>query len=419
MKTDFNLPQSLIDAVTKVVTETTFKPTSPAEMVVGDTVKVHKPGYALHGKTCKIKGFSGSTAELEHANQTYHVHQKHLAVQESVNSDEVINEETESLEESTVTIDSPGHRFHGKSAKVFFKHPDGRVNVQLTHSTKKGDVTNLTLKPGQFKNLTEGAVPAVKQKIYIARNRHGDEVSRHTTKEAAEAQSRKYGGTSKLAEETEVLDEASVSRKHFQQVADVIKSHPDQAKRNELAAHHAGIFAKANPRFDHKRFYAASGATLSEENLEERTQVTRDKTGKLISWKAESEWRKRSKKEARGVVTHDSDKARRKTEQLTKEETEVLDEGNFPLEIHNKIKAYKNLGLHVQDTHLGTKDGKDYAHYTVVDKEGIGRKHIHHGDSKRLENLGQVRAVEDDTNEAGEKVAKRRGRPPKDKFAAK
>ncbi len=410
MKTDFNLPQSLIDAVTKVAMDETFKPTSPAEMVAGDTVKVHKPGYALHGKTCKIKGFSGSTAELEHANQTYHVHQKHLAVQESVeNLDEATvsrkhfqqvadvikahpdqekrNElakhhagifaaanprfdhkrfysaagatlSEDVIEEESVTIEKPGHRFHGQKAKVFFKHPDGRVNAQLTHSSKKGDVTNLTLKPGEFKSLHEGAVPVnQKQKIYIARNGKGEEVSRHTTREAAEAQSQKYGGTPKLAEETEVLDE--------------------------------------------------------------RVEVTKDKTGKLISWKAESEWRKRTKKDARGVVTHDSDKARRTTEKLTKEETETIEEANFPGDIRNKISTYKKMGLDVQDVHVGNKDGKDYAHYTVIDKEGIGRKHIHHGDSKRLENLGQVRAVKDDTDEAGEKVAKRRGRPPKDKFAAK
>jgi hypothetical protein len=50
-----------------------------------------------------------------------------------------------------VTIDSPGHRLHGKKADVFHKHEDGRVNVQIRHSNRKGDVTNLTLKPNQFK----------------------------------------------------------------------------------------------------------------------------------------------------------------------------------------------------------------------------------------------------------------------------
>jgi hypothetical protein len=56
-----------------------------------------------------------------------------------------------------VTIHSPGHRLHGKKANVFHKHEDGRVNVQIRHSDKKGDVTNLTLKPNQF-NMNEESI---------------------------------------------------------------------------------------------------------------------------------------------------------------------------------------------------------------------------------------------------------------------
>jgi hypothetical protein len=65
-----------------------------------------------------------------------------------------------------------------------------------------------------------------------------------------------------LPEET--IEEA-VSRKHFQQVADLIKGHESQEKRNELASHHAGIFAKQNPRFDHAKFHKAAGSTAHEE----------------------------------------------------------------------------------------------------------------------------------------------------------
>lgn len=62
----------------------------------------------------------------------------------------------------------------------------------------------------------------------------------------------------KMAEETEQIDEV-MTRKHFQQVADVIKSNPDAKKREELAAHHSQIFKKSNPRFDEKRFRKACG----------------------------------------------------------------------------------------------------------------------------------------------------------------
>jgi hypothetical protein len=61
----------------------------------------------------------------------------------------------------------------------------------------------------------------------------------------------------------EAISEA-VSRKHFQQVADLIKGHESQEKRNELATHHAGIFSKQNPRFDHGRFHKAAGSTAHE-----------------------------------------------------------------------------------------------------------------------------------------------------------
>lgn len=56
----------------------------------------------------------------------------------------------------------------------------------------------------------------------------------------------------------DVLNEV-YTRKHFRQVADIIKNHPDAQKRKELASHHSEIFAKSNPRFDKKRFYQAAG----------------------------------------------------------------------------------------------------------------------------------------------------------------
>jgi hypothetical protein len=57
---------------------------------------------------------------------------------------------------------------------------------------------------------------------------------------------------------------------------------------------------------------------------EKRTEV-KDKDGKVISWKEEGEWKKSTTpKDGRGKVTNLSDKARRETEKLTKEETEYL-----------------------------------------------------------------------------------------------
>jgi hypothetical protein len=58
--------------------------------------------------------------------------------------------------------------------------------------------------------------------------------------------------------------EETVSRKHFQQVADLLRNIPDEAKRKEMAMHHASIFKQQNPRFDMRRFAAAAGVDLEE-----------------------------------------------------------------------------------------------------------------------------------------------------------
>jgi hypothetical protein len=68
------------------------------------------------------------------------------------------------------------------------------------------------------------------------------------------------------------IDEA-VTRKHFQQVADLIKTHDSHDKRKELAQHHAEIFANQNPRFDKNRFYQASNVKIEEGKQPETDNV--------------------------------------------------------------------------------------------------------------------------------------------------
>jgi len=55
-----------------------------------------------------------------------------------------------------VTINKPGHSLHGKDARVFYKHPDGRINAQV--GSGKNIKANLTLNPGEFnkKETNEG-----------------------------------------------------------------------------------------------------------------------------------------------------------------------------------------------------------------------------------------------------------------------
>ena len=82
--------------------------------------------------------------------------------------------------------------------------------------------------------------------------------------DAADAYNGMWGtGMDKDLDEDQMTLE-SVSRKHFQQVADLLKNIPDEAKRKEMAMHHASIFKQQNPRFDMRRFAAAAGVDLEE-----------------------------------------------------------------------------------------------------------------------------------------------------------
>ena len=55
------------------------------------------------------------------------------------------------------------------------------------------------------------------------------------------------------------LEEASVTRKHFREVANTVRAEEDPKKRQELADHHASIFKRANPNFSHEKFHEACG----------------------------------------------------------------------------------------------------------------------------------------------------------------
>jgi hypothetical protein len=59
----------------------------------------------------------------------------------------------------------------------------------------------------------------------------------------------------------------SVTRKHFQQIADLLKNIENMDKRSELAQHHADIFATQNPRFSKEKFFKAVGLDTVAEDM--------------------------------------------------------------------------------------------------------------------------------------------------------
>lgn len=61
-----------------------------------------------------------------------------------------------------------------------------------------------------------------------------------------------------IQEQADMLFE-TMTRKHFQNVADTLKAIEDPKKRQELADHHAAIFKQSNPLFKADLFHKAAG----------------------------------------------------------------------------------------------------------------------------------------------------------------
>lgn len=68
-----------------------------------------------------------------------------------------------------------------------------------------------------------------------------------------------------IQEQAEILFE-TMTKKHFQMVADVIKAIEDPKERQQMAEHHVSIFKKSNPLFKPELFHKASGTVYTPEN---------------------------------------------------------------------------------------------------------------------------------------------------------
>lgn len=116
---------------------------------------------------------------------------------------------------------------------------------------------------GRKVSVHRGELKQAARKYFQSRQPHG---AAFTDAGASAVRDARKAVKAKAVKE-EALEEGGPTRKHFQQVADLLKNIPDEAKRKELAQHHAGLFKSQNPRFDHKRFYAAAG--VNEETVDE------------------------------------------------------------------------------------------------------------------------------------------------------
>ena len=158
-------------------------------------------------------------------------------------------------------------------------------------------------------------------------------------------------------EEVEQIDEA-MTKKHFQQVADVIKAHPDEKKRHELAIHHAGIFKASNPRFDHTKFMKACGAPIKED-VEQMDEVE----NAFTAYK-----NKRPSELGRHLTrTHDAKRLSDTSVMYTKKHGKDLESAKDAGDAHNasvyakqkmKKEEFDELALEERNWEKRDKDGK-------------------------------------------------------------
>lgn len=68
-------------------------------------------------------------------------------------------------------------------------------------------------------------------------------------------------------------------------------------------------------------------------------------------------------------------------------------EGSFYGEIMNRIYNTRKQGHSIRDVSITSKGGIPHAEFSAVDKEGILRRHVVHGNSSRIENRGIAKTV--------------------------
>lgn len=76
-------------------------------------------------------------------------------------------------------------------------------------------------------------------------------------------------------------------------------------------------------------------------------------------------------------------------EAFRQQEEEIILEELTRDDLKQKMKAHMDAGHQISGEKFNMKDGKPYGEYVVTDKEtGVRRKYIHHGTSRKVENMG-------------------------------
>jgi hypothetical protein len=124
--------------------------------------------------------------------------------------------------------------------------------------------------------------------------------------------------------------------------------------------------AKDMPKKAAKDFASTKHKGLPKKVKEATDTVEKDEKGNIKSWKHEGDWTKSKSKEGRGKVTNLSDKARRKTEKLSKAEKEMAE--SFEKAISEvKVTSGPNKGKEWSPKTPGPTN----PNYKPFDKNGI------------------------------------------------
>jgi hypothetical protein len=137
-----------------------------------------------------------------------------------------------------------------------------------------------------------------------------------------------------------------------------------QKKTIDAAAHNPAFAKKVGIKTSDAKKMSAHGKGQTKFE-EAKDTVEKDEKGNVKSWKHEGDWKKTSAKQGRGKVTNLSDKARRKTEKLSKAEQDMAEA--FELALEGQAMGRIEQGVWVSDP-----KGKVPA--PTGDPEGAGAK---------------------------------------------
>ena len=239
-------------------------------------------------------------------------------------------------------------------------------------------------------NDNRGKLPnQVKKSIYRQQLKRDVGIDRANSK----LSDRAFGITK---EEVEQIDELSKS---------TLGSYADKAERS--ASKHfdkaRDAWERGDKESDDKNF--SKGSSRIDNASKARMKMAKEEATKDATPKTEREKDLAAAAHPKDKITHKDVLVKRGV--IAKEETEELGEGMISyVDFTDKIYAHRRAGNSVTDH----KYSRNKAEYTVVDKEGVGRKVTHTPSGTKAENLGPMKA-NDDKKEVVQTEKRGRGRP--------